>query len=192
MKTVLNFVLHQFHNGLYTESCFVLVEGNEASFFLHQSIRIMETHSHRSDWHFLSSFRLVRRLRFPCEWFWVSTNRTVWSHKVSGSEGPWEDAFWRWCDVGSSVMLREDKQCSEFCSLLKRKLVSQLCLESWRPCRSTSSRFIPFLYCQGVLWQHKLLWRPVSHFGEGLGEAETAGGGEWGCNVCRRFGCVAG
>lgn len=59
----------------------------------------METHLQKPDWHFLSSFRLVRRLCFPCEWFWVSTYRTVLSHKVSGSEGQWENTFWLCVDL---------------------------------------------------------------------------------------------
>lgn len=31
------------------------------------------------------SCRLVRGLHFPCQWLWVSTNRTILSHKVSES-----------------------------------------------------------------------------------------------------------
>lgn len=59
-----------------------------------------------------------------------------------------------------------------------------------QPCASSLCK-TP-LPCQGLLWQHKLLWRPVDHFSEGLGEAQAAGGGERGRDVCHRVGRVAG
>lgn len=171
----------------------------------------METHSQRCDWLFLSSFRLVRRLCFPCERFWVSTNRTVCGHEVSGSEGQW---FWLRVDVerfarlncifygvGLSVVLGEGKHSTAAtgrtnCVLCWKENLSVSSV--WRAdarvvhWACSSSLLQTSLYCQGVLWQYKLLRRPIGHFGEGLGQTQTAGGGERGWDVCHRFGCVAG
>lgn len=87
-----------------------------------------------------------------------------------------------------------DRQ-NQFSSFIGRKTCQSAALESCRPCRLTSSLFITLqtsLFWQSVLRQYKLLRWPVDHFGEGLGEAQTAGGGERGRDVCHRFGCVAG